>query len=131
VDREFLYRLEDEINRARYEIDENFHMVLRLGKDIIQTIGEQPVTTPLDRLKGKFLQARGVAHRVASNMEAEADSLIAEEDAIKAETVAAFAPHKAILGEAKGELQQIKDALNLMTNGGPPLPVSENTETGA
>jgi hypothetical protein len=131
VDREFLYRLEDEINRARYEIDEKFHMVLRLGKDIIQTIGEQPVTTPLDRLKGKFLQARGVAHRVASNMEAEADSLIAEEDAIKAETVAAFAPHKAILGEAKGELQQIKDALNLMTNGGPPLPVSENTETGA
>jgi hypothetical protein len=131
VDREFLYRLEDEVNRARYEIDENFHMVLRLGKDIIQTIGEQPVTTPLDRLKGKFLQARGVAHRVASNMEAEADSLIAEEDAMKAKTVSAFAPHKAILAEASSELKAIEDALSLMTNGGPPLSVSENTETGA
>jgi hypothetical protein len=26
VDREFLYRFEDEINRARYEIDEKYHM---------------------------------------------------------------------------------------------------------
>jgi hypothetical protein len=131
VDREFLYRLEDEINRARYEIDEKFHMELRLGKDIIQTIGEQPVTTPLDRLKGKFLQARGVAHRVASNMEAEADSLIAEEDAMKAKTASAFAPHKAILAEASSELKAIEDALSLMTNGGPPLADAENTETGA
>jgi hypothetical protein len=126
VDQEFLYRLEDEINRARYEINEAFHMTqeLRLGKDIIQPVGRAAVTTPLDRLKGKFLQARGVAQRVASNMEAEADSLIAEEDAMKAETVAAFAPHKAIL-------QDVKDALNLMTNGGPaldPLPGSGSTD---
>jgi hypothetical protein len=132
--REFFHQLEDEITRARYEIDEKYHMDLRLGRDIIQPIGEQRVTTPLDRLKGKFLQARGVAQRVASNMEAEADSLIAEEDAMKAETVAAFAPHKAILGEAKSELQQIKDALSLMSNGGPaldPLQASENTEQGS
>jgi hypothetical protein len=26
VDREFLYRFEDELNRARYEIDEKYHM---------------------------------------------------------------------------------------------------------
>jgi hypothetical protein len=136
VDREFLYRFEDELNRARYEIDEAYHMSQepRFGEGIVQPIGNPPMTTPLDRLKGKFLQARGVAHRVASNMEAEADSLIAEEDAMKAETAAAFAPHKAILGEAKNELQQIKEALNLMSNGGPaldPLPASGGTEQGS
>lgn len=100
----------------------------RFGKDIVQN-----VTTPLDRLKGKFLQARGVAQRVASNMEAEADSLIAQEDAMKAKTASAFAPHKAILAEASSELQAIEDALNLMSNGGPaldPLPASSGTEQG-
>ena len=135
MDREFLYRLEDELTRARYEIDEKYHMSqeLRMGKDIIQPIGRQPVTTPLDRLKGKFRQASGVAHRVASTMEAEADSLIAAEDAMKAKTVSAFAPHKAILAEASSELQAIEDALNIMTNGGPaldPLPASGDTEQG-
>jgi hypothetical protein len=92
------------------------------------------LATPLDRLKGKFLQARGVAQRVATNMEAEADSLIAEEDAMKAKTVSAFAPHKAILAEASSELKAIEDALSLMSNGGPaldPLPASENTEPGS
>lgn len=135
LSREFFHQLEDELTRARYEIDEAFHMTqeLRMGKDIIQPVGEQRLVTPLDRLKGKFLQARGVAGRVASNMEAEADSLIAQEDAMKAKTATAFAPHKAILAEASSELQAIEDALNLMSNGGPaldPLPASGDTEQG-
>lgn len=106
---------------------------LRIGKDIIQPIGEQRMSTPLDRLKGKFLQARGVAQRVATGMEAEADSLIAQEDAMKAKTASAFAPHKAILAEASSELQAIEEALNLMSNGGPsldPLPGSGDTGQG-
>ncbi len=92
------------------------------------------LTTPIDRLRSKFELARGVAQRVASNMESEADALIAEESAMKAKTVSAFAPHKAILGEARGELQAIEDALNLMSNGGPsldPLPEPEPTATGS
>jgi hypothetical protein len=104
----------------------------RIGAGIIQPIGN-PMTTPLDRLKGKFLQARGVAPRVASHMEAEADSLIAQEDVLKAKTASAFAPHKAILAEATSELQAIEDALNMMSNGGPsldPLPSSSGTEQG-
>ena len=85
----------------------------------------------LDRLKDKFLQARGVAQRVATNMEAEADSLIAQEDAMKAKTQSAFAPHHAILAEANTELKSIEDALNLMSNGGPPLSDAGNTVPGA
>lgn len=145
VSREFLYRFEDELTRARYEIDEAYQVskerleaagfirvINNNGHQI--TVGNTTetrfMTTPLDRLKGKFLQARGVAPRVMSNMEAEADSLIAEEDALKAETVSAFAPHKEILAESRNELGQIRDALKLMSNGGPsldPLPDAENT----
>jgi hypothetical protein len=135
LSREFFYQLEDELTRARYEIDEAFQMSqeLRYGKDIIQPIGKAAMTTPLDRLKGKFLQARGVVGRVASNMESEADSLIAQEDEMKAKTASAFAPHKAILAEASSELQAIEDALSLVSNGGPsldPLPASGDTEQG-
>lgn len=85
--------------------------------------------TPIERLKGKFLQARGVAQRVASNMEAEADSLIAQEDAMKVKTASAFAPHKAILAEAGSELKAIEDALNLMSNGGPALDPLPDADT--
>lgn len=101
----------------------NAEIVLALKNSLVRTENTKvlKVTTPLDRLKGKFVQARGVAHRVATNMEAEADSLIAQEDAMKAKTTNAFAPHKAILAEASSELKAIEDALNLMTNGGPAL----------
>jgi hypothetical protein len=176
VDREFLYRLEDELTRKLHEINERDMGIQELrealnaspsleisyqefegGNQLYTISGNQiwtrrgipieavvneylnptkvtQVTTPLDRLKGKFLQARGVAQRVAGNMEAEADSLIAEEDKMKAKTVSAFAPHKAILAEASSELKAIEDALNLMSNGGPsmdPLPESGNTESGS
>lgn len=83
--------------------------------------------TPIDRLKEKFAKARGVAQRIASDMEAEADNLIAEEDKMRAATREAFAPHKAILAEAQSELSAIKDALNIMSNGGPPLTDAEST----
>lgn len=77
--------------------------------------------TPISRLKEKLAKAAGVAQRAATAIEAEADALIAEEDVIKAKTNDAFAPHRAILAEAATELQAIKDVLNLMSNGGPPL----------
>lgn len=85
-------------------------------------------TSPIiSRLKDKLGKAAGVAQRAANAIEAEADSLIAREDAIKAKTTGAFAGHKAILDEAGTELQAIEDALNLMSNGGPPLSDAANT----
>ncbi len=84
--------------------------------------------TAIARIKDKLNRASGVAQRAASAIEAEADALIAEEDAIKAKTTEAFAPHKAVLAEARTELDAVKDALNLMSNGGPPLPDVESSE---
>ena len=112
----------------------NAEIIQALKNTLVRTENTRIVavtTTPLDRLKGKFVQARGVAHRVATNMEAEADSLIAQEDPMKAKTASAFARHKAILAEASSELKAIEDALNLMSNGGPPLESAENTEKGS
>ena len=115
----------------------NAEIIQALKNTLVRTENTRIVavtTTPLDRLKGKFVQARGVAQRVATNMEAEADSLIAQEDAMKAKTASAFAPHKAILAEASSELKAIEDALNLMSNGGPaldPLSDAEHTEKGS
>jgi hypothetical protein len=70
-----------------------------------------------------------VAKRAADAIEAEADALLAEEEAIKAKTVEAFSPHKAILAEARTELDAVKDALNLMSNGGPALNDDEDGKT--
>jgi hypothetical protein len=111
----------------------NAEIIQALKNTLVRTENTRivAVTTPLDRLKGKFVQARGVAHRVATNMEAEADLLIAQEDAMKAKTASAFAPHKAILAEASSELKAIEDALNLMSNGGPSLNPLHELENSA
>jgi hypothetical protein len=113
----------------------NAEIVLALKNTLVRTENTKVImTTPLDRLKGKFLQARGVAQRVATNMESEADSLIAQEDAMKAKTANAFAPHHAILADANSELKAIEEALNLMSNGGPsldPLHDAEPTVKGS
>lgn len=87
-----------------------------------KTMATEAASAPsLSRLRDKLKLASGVAGRAVQAIEAEADALIAEEDEIKSETADAFAPHKAIMAEAKVEIKAVKDALNLMSNGGPPL----------
>ena len=81
------------------------------------------------RLKKKLNRASGVAQRAIEAIEAEADALIAEEDVLKAQTEEAFSPHKAVIAEAKTEVQAIKDSLNLMSNGGPALDDAEPIES--
>jgi hypothetical protein len=102
-----------ELSRAVYELSRE-----RREKDRMS----------ISRLKDKLNMAAGVAKRAADAIEAEADALLAEEEAIKAKTVEAFSPHKAILAEARTELDAVKDALNLMSNGGPPLQDAEPSE---
>jgi hypothetical protein len=102
----FFEHLEDRLNLAVYDTNQEYRMA------------DSPI---ISRLKDKLGKAAGVAQRVATGIETEADSLIAQEDAFRAKTTNAFAPHKAILTEASTELKAIEDALNLMSNGGPAL----------
>jgi hypothetical protein len=108
-----------EINRRIY-YDRNTSRLRALYQELT-TEDRMADSAIISRLKEKLGKASGVAQRAVSAVEAEADALIAEEDAIKARTTDAFAPHKAILAEASTELQAVKDALNVMSNGGPPL----------
>lgn len=115
----------------------NAEIILALKNTLVRTENTKVITvtgSPINRLKDKLSKASGVAQRIATGIEAKADELIAAEDTLKAKTTEAFAPHEAILAEAKSELQAIEDALNLMSNGGPaldPLPGAANTAPGS
>lgn len=85
----------------------------------------------IDRIRAKLQQAAGVAKRVVDSIEAEADAIIADEYAIRKQKDEAFAPHKALLAESRVELDAVKDALNHMSNGGPPLNPLEDVESSA
>jgi hypothetical protein len=73
----------------------------------------------IDRLREKALQAKGVVPRVVASIEAELDGVIAAEADLAKQKDEAFAPHKAALAETKAELDGVKDALNIMSNGAP------------
>jgi hypothetical protein len=117
VDREFLYRLEDEINRARYEIDEAFHMTqeLRLGKDIVQSVGEKPMANSL--------KAQGLPGKLARFMhgvEFDAGKLSDRIDGLEARKGAAFSKAGERLDVTEtniGEVEQFVTDLEKATNG--------------
>ena len=75
----------------------------------------------IDRIREKALQARGVVPRVIASVEAGLDELIAAEPEIEKEKDEALAPHRAAIAETKTELAGVRDALSVLSNGGPPL----------
>jgi hypothetical protein len=97
--------------------------------DAVYGLSREQRQMSIDRLRAKLQQAAGVAPRVMADIEAEADALIAEESEIKRQKDEAFAPHREVLAESRTELQAVKDALNLMSNGGPPLDDDEPNVT--
>lgn len=118
MDREFLYRLEDELTRARYEIDEAYQMTqeLRLGKDIIQSIGDQRVS--ITGLKSGAFKA------MLEDMKAEIGNLQTQGVAdVRAATVEAASEIKATVDNVKSKIKsEVADALqefSEFTNGGP------------
>ncbi len=106
-----------------YVIDDQLTAAVREQNAALQNpyLIEKPSMSrnPFDRLKDKLAKASGVAQRTAIAVEAEADALIAREETLKAKTVEAFSPHKAILDQAQSELDQVENALNQMSNDPP------------
>jgi hypothetical protein len=76
---------------------------------------------PIERLKEKLAKAAGVGGRVAAKIEAKADALIAREGQLESKVDHAFAPHEAIADAANTQLDMIESAVDLLSNGGPPL----------
>jgi hypothetical protein len=80
----------------------------------------------MSRLSEKLALAAAVAPRQAAKIEARADKLIASEAGIETQTDEAFAPHEALLAEAKSSLADLKHELATMSNL-PPLETSKDS----
>jgi hypothetical protein len=97
----------------------NDEIAVALENPFIRTENTRLTLGAIDRLREKALQAKGVVPRVVASIEAELDEVIAAEADITKQKDEAFAPHKAALAETKAELDGVKDALNIMSNGAP------------
>jgi len=98
---------------------------------VLQTKRECEMSAIGDRLKQKAMQAVGVGPRVAAHVEANLDWIIAQEKVIEGATVEAVAPHKELFAGVHGTLGEVKDALNILSNGGPPLDASASSVTSS
>lgn len=94
--------------------------------------GDDPVTSAaVERLKQKALQAKGVVPRVLASVESGLDEIIGAESDIEKRKVEALAPHLSAISDTKSELTAIGSALDILTNGGPPLQVSLSAVSGS
>jgi len=83
-----------------------------------------PAMSVADRLKNKALTANGVVGRIVNKVESGLDEIIGAEQPLIKYADEAFAPHLAAISETKSTLDGVKGALDLLSNGGPPLPES-------
>lgn len=85
----------------------------------------------IDRIKAKALAARNVAREALTSFEGELDSILAEKEVIKRRVAEASAPHHEILKGIHGEIDGLKSAIDLLSNGGPPLEASPTVAPGS
>lgn len=78
-----------------------------------------------ERLKAKALLARSIAPDEIKAFEADLDALIAEGPKLKADRAAAVGQHQAAFASIHGEVDGLKQAIDILSNGGPPLPESK------
>lgn len=86
--------------------------------------------SPIDRIKAKALQARSVATDAIKAFEADLDSILAEKPILAQKQAAAVAPHKEAFAGLHGEIEGLKSAMDILSNGGPaldPLPESDTS----
>jgi len=73
----------------------------------------------MDRITEKMKQASGVVARSEEGLMVEADRLIAREQQFEERKKAAFAPHHAKLDSRHREMDQLEDALQIVSNADP------------
>lgn len=82
----------------------------------------------LEALKAKLAEAKGVVPDVMNEIAMQADAVIMQRDALKAKGRAAFAPHNQMLAESSKGLDEVAEALNVLSNGGPPLSSDDSSK---
>ena len=98
---------------------------IRLDLLLSEAIGEMKA---VDRITEKLKRASGVAQRLTASLEVEADKLIAREADIEKKTKSAFQPHHAVLDSRNRELDQLEDALKIISNADPLDGSSEDSQ---
>ena len=73
----------------------------------------------VDRITEKLKMARDVVARAQQSLENEADKLIAREAVIAQRAADAFRPHHSLLDSRHRELDQLEDALKIVSNADP------------
>ena len=115
--------------KFQYYWDYGFWPISGHSSDIIDpptpgfgaTSGDGAMSSAVDRIKAKAAQAKGVVPRVIAKVESGLDQIIGAEPELNTQTDAAMAPHLSAIADTKTELDGIKSALDILSNGGPPL----------
>lgn len=100
--------------------------------DRVVTITPTRITvSPIDRIKEKALQARSVVPEALKAVEADLDAIIAQKAVIAQKRTEAVAPHQEAVSGIMGELDGLKSALDILSNGGSPLDESQSSAQGS
>jgi hypothetical protein len=97
----------------------NAEIVAALQNPFVPTANTKVHVSAIDRLKEKALKARSIAPNAIKAFESDLDGLIAQEQEIEAKRVAAVSPHHEAIAGVKGELDGLKSAIDILSNGGP------------
>lgn len=84
--------------------------------DTIKMLRFRKAGPKMSRLADKLTRAAAVVSEVTASIEARADLLIARKDHLKAREHAAFEPHENLLDGAEKGLNEVEDALRLLSN---------------
>ena len=108
----------------------NAEIVLALKNTPGRTEKLRIVMSAIDRIKAKALQARDIAPQAIREFEADLDGIIAEKANLAQRRADAVGPHKETITGIYGEFDGLKQAMDLLSNGGPPLQESEHGSKG-
>ena len=119
----FFYQLEDEINRARYEIDEKYHM----GQ--ADLVARQRLTAAMEQLKGAtepppIPTEKTTMPTIAEQLKAARAKLAEARDGAVNAIAQSDDASKVVLGEVNKVLKEAEDLraeVAELTNGGPAL----------
>jgi len=82
----------------------------------------------IDRIKEKAALARSIAPDAIKALENDLDSIIGEKAVLAQQQAEAISPHKDAIAGIKTEIAGIKSAMDILSNGGPPL---QGSSTGS
>lgn len=97
----------------------NDEIIAALQNPFIPTRNTRLTVSAIDRLKEKALRAKNIAPNAIKAFEADLDGLIAQEGAIETKRAAAIAPHQEAIAGVTAELDDLKAAMDILSNGAP------------